>query len=195
MSRLATACLSLMLLSAPANASILFSFNETPTGVEGVLSGSLDTDALSVFNTASGLAPQIDPIDGFIATGGTVAGNSLEAFALAAGATFGLGGTTVASGSTGSDFAFNTLFFGTPVVFLPSSYISGSLLGGTIDFDGATYASLGVLPGAFVLGVLGSDETVTFEFNEAVPLPAGIITLLSGLGLLTIMRRRRAVAG
>lgn len=192
-----TLCVALAagFLASNAQASIIYEFTETSSGVVGILSGSLDISGLtpSLVNESAGVAPQIIPSEGVIVSGGSASQELFNGYALDQSDTFGTGFITFTVESTGSNFAINTA---TAVsVFLPTTYVSGTPLEGTMTFAGASFSTLSIVPGVYNYDVTGSSETVTLSFEAAVvPLPAGVFTLLGALGLGAVIGRRRRPA-
>ena len=129
-------------------------------------------------------------------------------------ASFGSGGLTFASVSSGDAFLLSSGFTEGIVLALPDGY-SGADLSGTLSFAGATLQSLGITPGDYVYtlvedipGLPPSQEslfaasaaapanTITLRFTTGeaavIPLPTGLPLLLAGLGGLTLLRRKRS---
>jgi hypothetical protein len=182
-SLVAAGALSLSLLAGSAPAAVLISFGETGGGVVGTLSGSLDLTGAIFRQVHIPMVPFVVPELGRVSTGDSPLKpmNSYEAF----GPSFGPGAETLATSTTGSAFLTDSL--GVSVV---EGY-AGEALTGTLAFAGATFASLGIVPGEYVYTL--PNDTVTLRFGPAttvIPLPASLPLLLGGLGLAVAVRRR-----
>lgn len=104
-------------------------------------------------------------------------------------APFGTGGHVPATSGTGDVFGttVNIEAPGEAVIWVPSGYVSGSWLSGSIAFSSETFATLGLIPGIYTWS-WGSGENAD-SMTLIIPEPsAGLLSLL-GLGLL--MKRRR----
>lgn len=169
---------ALAMFTSNAQAAALMRFTDTGTGVSGVLSGSLDLTGLSPTGSFSANAIGMQSSTGRIGFGVAGAKQVLYDSVLAGPASFGTGIVVFAS-SLG-----DAVFLGgdTGDLYLPSAYVSGGALSGTLSFAGANYASLGVGAGDFVYTLNSGDTlTVRFEALSAVPEPA--TGSLMGLGL------------
>jgi hypothetical protein len=85
-------------------------------------------------------------------------------------------------------------FPGTWYVGVPNGYASGSALSGSLIFQEASFASLGIDPGSYVYELEGSPDRVTLRFGNSVapiPVPAALPLLLGALGLGFAALRRR----
>jgi len=209
------AALSAAMLAAPAQAGVLFAFEETADGVFGTLSGSLDvTNAQSGVLGGAG-ATSIDPSRGsvFLVRDLAGLGQSIDSYLVTGPSAFGSGGGQDATDASGDAFAVGIADDLGEEVFLPDEYISGTELSGTLAFAGATFDSLGITPGTyvwelvplevpvleprtesvFVANAPASDNVITVTFTEAavIPLPAGLPLLLAGLGGFALLRRTR----
>lgn len=215
LSAAAAACvaLSAALIAAPAQAGVLFAFEEVNGDVVGTLSGSLDVSGVSdtgVFDRflGEGIAPNLAQV---ASSGGVTA--FVDTFAVMGPASLGSGGPTFASVSSGDAFLLSGGFTDGIVLALPDGY-SGADLSGTLSFAGATLQGLGITPGDYVYtlvedipGLPPSQEslfaasaaapanTITLRFTPGeaavIPLPAGLPLLLAGLGALALLRRKR----
>lgn len=102
-------------------------------------------------------------------------------------ASFGTGGSTAATATTGSPFF---LLSNATVVGLPEDYV-GEALQSAVTFLGASFASIGIVPGDYVYSL--PNDTVTLRFDEpaVIPLPATLPLILGALGLTLAVARRR----
>lgn len=108
---------------------------------------------------------------------------------------FGAGGHVVASTGGGDAVAINGAkgFLGVPL-----DYVSGSPLSNSMEFDGQTFASLGLTPGTYAWswGSGASADSMTIQINTAaIPEPSSGLALAVGLlGLAALRRRKPSVA-
>ena len=110
---------------------------------------------------------------------------------------FGPGGVTVPSSSgTGDRVGIRQDI---NVIVVPFGYVSNSPLSTSSTYDGATFASLGVIPGTYVwtLGNGRAADSFTLDITDhvvATPEPASLALFATGLIALTLKRRREATA-
>ena len=203
---IAAGALCLLLVAAPASASVLWEFDQVGSDVVGTFSGSLDlSNAPFNFSGPQNSLGYIQPYNTSLSGGGNVsgAGGTFDSYLLSSGpASFGFGTSTIfASSSTGSLFAIQgpgtSSCCGTPIpgkVYVPEGYGLFSLSGplsGTVTFAGATFSSLGITPGDYVYSL--PNDTITLSF--VTPLPAALPLFLSGLGALGLIgwcRKRKS---
>lgn len=201
-----------------ANAGVLFAFEETGDGVVGTLSGSLDLSTANYLTTTSypTLGGFIGPASGFLGT--VTSGGSVDFYEIVDRVSFGTGGIVTNGTPTGDFFTLDGIQ-GLDAVGLPVGYQSNDPLSATLTFAGATFASLGITPGTYVMDLAvappgdpvidvalapeGSvfvvdpstfDNSITLVFGEidsVIPLPAGLPLLLAGLGGLALLRRKK----
>lgn len=191
--KIAWGALALVLSAGAGQSAVVFNFEETGSGVFGAFSGSLDLTGAANLGSIGTIGAAIRPNIALLSSNGdfgglteTILGDRYQL--LSPGVSFGSGGSSAATAATGDVFAFAAAD-GLHQLLLPSGYVSGAPLSGTITFSGATYASLGVTPGSYLLSL--PSDTLTVNFNVAqVPLPATLPLLLGGLGVLAFMRRR-----
>lgn len=78
-------------------------------------------------------------------------------------------------------------------VGVTSGYISGSPISSGMEFDGATIAGFGMTPGTYEYTLPNDVITLNIGAVSNVPEPASCAVLFAGLGLLSAVRRRKAV--
>jgi hypothetical protein len=188
----------LFISAESARADVLWLFGQTGGHVVGTLSGSLDLTGASPSGGGALVGAAIFP------SGGTITNSfgSLDNYRGFGPASFGSGTNTFAASVMGSVFGFDGDLSQTDI-FLPSGYMSGSALSGTITFANATFASLGITAGDYVYSLLNDAgvpvDTITVRFvpPSEVPLPGALsffATGLIGLGLLGWRRKRKQAA-
>ena len=166
-------------------------------------SGAINLTGLVLAGTANSNGAVMTPFLGFIDTGPTSSVPLVGFKGITGPTNFGAGSSTLASSGMGNDveIAGTDPQLGTPILFLPSGYVSESALSDSAIYDFQTFASLGVIPGTYVwTWGTGTDQSFTLEIVPApiVPAPivgAGLPGLIFGAGgLLGWMRRKRTVA-
>jgi hypothetical protein len=179
-----TLCLSLLAWSAPA--AVLFSFDETGGGVVGTISGSVDLTGAIFRGIHMPETAYVLPEFGRVSTGESL--EVMNSYEASGPLSFGPGELpgTLATSTTGSK-----LIVSGGGVSVVESY-AGEALAGTLTFAGATFASLGITPGEYVITL--PNDTVTLRFGPAstvIPLPATLPLVLGALGLTVFAARRR----
>jgi hypothetical protein len=88
---------------------------------------------------------------------------------------FGSGGRTEASGSSGDLVGVDLSFFGQNALFVPQDYVSGSPLSDTAAYNNQTFTSIGATPGVYewTWGT-GANQNFTLDISvtPAVPEPS-----------------------
>lgn len=174
-----------------AQAALVMSFQESDGRVNGSMSGSLDLSGMTgapggslsltgLFSTLGWVGFGVPPADqtNFL---GEISGPS----------TFGSGPFTL--GASTGDAVF--LAGNNALLSVPAGYVSGAALTGTLTFDDASFASLGVIPGDYVY-TLASGDTLTLVFGDGVPptpvpVPGTVPLLLAAWAALGVTRRWR----
>ena len=108
---------------------------------------------------------------------------------------FGSGGLGIASSGSGGFVLIGDL----GELLLPSGYVSGTALSGSMTYSGQTLASLGVTPGTYTwTWGSGADadfvELQVLGGTQAVPEPSALALLAAGAAGLAWARRRRRAA-
>ena len=108
---------------------------------------------------------------------------------ISAPANFGSGGVT-----NPTSFSGDVIDFDVAIMYIAQGYSSKTPLSATETFSGATFASLGVVPGTYTWhwGSVdrGNYDTMTLEIS-AVPEPASLAVIGTGLAAVSAMRRRK----
>lgn len=186
MKSLIAGTLSLIVCASSAQAAATMSFQEVGGNVVGTLSGSLNLSGMTFTSGWISNAIGVSPVEGLFGTGaiGSMQDGYLDQIA---GGAWGPGGVILASSTTGDavfmDGAGDDLW-------LPTGYVSGSALSGTLTFVGASFASLGATPGNHVY-TLSSGDTLTVSVGAAVPEPGSLALALMSMSLLGLSVRRR----
>lgn len=175
----------------PLNASIVITAIGSGGNVVFSFSGSVDltgTTAPGTSSSSSAVNPTIPLVE--FKGGGSV--NSYTVAAPASGG-FGPGGASFPGSNAATGDAFSYVGGSSPRIDLPAGYVSNTLISGSMTFNSATFASLGIspVPATYVYdmklaGIGTVEQTVTLN---VIPEPSTFALLgLAGLGLL---HRRR----
>jgi len=183
---------TLVLTATVAQASVIATLSERNTDVLLTIEGSLD---ISSFGSALTLSNSID-VNGFLPSNGEVFvetpfESDVDRYEFSGVLTpFGTGAISFGSFDAGGQVAF--FRNGSNIqIQLPDAYTSGTKLFGQASVGG-DFASLGISTGIFVTALPGNQSlTVVTTPLSAVPLPAGGLLLLSGVAVLTTLRRRK----
>ena len=175
--------------AAPAAEALTFDIVETGSGVTLTASGALDTTGLnfafvvgpsSAFTNAQ--KPQLQL--------GLGNGDNYTGVFTALGSPFGTSGFRFAGFDTGDAVGFDAS--SSNRLILPVGYQSGDPISASAVFAGETFASLGILAGAYTYD-LTNGESVTLTATP-IPLPAALPLALAGVGALLAAGRRRSRA-
>jgi len=174
--------------AAPAEATFIFTMEETSSGVVVDGSGSINITGETLANGGSLTA--VAASEGFL-VGGPGGFHPFQHFSVSGPPNFGSGGVFTPNTASGSVVGVDMNF---PAIVVPQGYASGNSLSDTMTFTGKTFASLGVLPGTYTwnFGTGANADSLILEIG-VVPEPASLTLLAVGLaGLGMVVRRRRA---
>jgi hypothetical protein len=172
-----------------ASAAMVYSFVEQGGDVVGTLSGDLDLTGLNDITGSSGAA-LIRPSTGYLLSYSSF--STSKAFLVSGPDSFGSGGPTFASATTGTRvLILPTVYFGSDIFHVESAYVSGAPMTGSIVFANQTYASLGITPGDYTW-TFENGDTFTLSFATAVPAPGALPLMAGALAMLGLARRRRS---
>ena len=105
-------------------------------------------------------------------------------------------GFRAASSSSGDIIGVEN-YFGSFLLIVPFSYVSGSALAGTATFSGATLSAVGATPGTYVWtwGSGATADSLTLQVGAAAPEPSTILTVGGALlGIMVYMVYTRSTA-
>ncbi|MEO7072784.1 MAG: PEP-CTERM sorting domain-containing protein [Rhodanobacter sp.] len=154
--------------------------------VVAIGSGAFNLDGLTIYAGADPALGAVWPVSGYLYTGGAL--TNLDVYAGFTGPTsFGSGGGTGASTVIGDSVAIvgSNDFYGLPLFFLPTGYVSGTALVSGAVWNNASFASLGIMPGTYTwTWGTAADQSFTLMTASAVPEPATLG--MFGIGMLLI---------
>jgi len=181
----------------PAFAGILISFEEVGSDVVATVSGSLTLPAPTSTGNSITINNGIAPDSPFFEFG---VGQSLLADAYNWTSSFPAYGTEDFNGpgwvdratiATASGIADSERFlFGSANLQLPTSFVSGAPIDGTITWANQSFTTLGLTQGTYSRG-LDNDPTQTVTLN-VVPEPTTSVLAFAGVGCCAVLAARRA---
>ena len=194
MKKFALSCLAAfcLLSAAPGRAHASFTFTLTQVGGNVVVdgSGTINTNALTIFNGGTYKA-FLGPDQAGLYGGPTTVTNFALYYGASGTANFGSGGTTFASVGSGSFVGVDQGAY----IIVPQGYVSGASLSDTDTYTGATLASLGFTPGTYTYTWGTGSDADSLTVVGVAPEPSTWAML--GLGALgsgaVTLRRRRAL--
>lgn len=157
-------------LTQQANAAVTISISEQGGNVQAVLSGSINLAATQGYGNDS------PGFNGYQASSGNVSftANISSYYGMNTNWTpFGTGGFGTWDTSSGDAWHM----FSDPVLGLPVGYVSGDPLSATAVKNGATFASLGFVPGTYVTTLTsdGGSDTVTVLVASSADLSISVL--------------------
>jgi hypothetical protein len=181
--------------AAPAHAAYTVTFSQTGPDVVASGNGTIDIDGLVFAGSGVSVPPQVAP---YLATEATGAAAPLNGYSgtTSGPSSFGSGAATDATTGTGDSVAIEAPGGAGGLIYVPQGYVSGAPLSNTATYAGQTLASLGLTtPGSYVYG-FGSGAnadtfTVTVGGTPAIPEPASLALLGTGLFSLVLIRQRQ----
>jgi hypothetical protein len=161
-------------IATPAHALINIIGQEIGGNVQFSYSGSLDITGLSSTGN-TGITSVVRGIDNrlFFNTGSVTIYDSAISRR-----SFGGGSFTSPNSSSG-----NILGITDSILLLPSTYVSNANIGGSITFNSATFASLGVTPGVYNYNLSNGLDSINLSIGSVTPVPFEFSPAL-GLGVL-----------
>jgi len=173
-----------------ADAALFMTASESGGDVVVVSTGSLNLNAWTS-GIAGFITNNLDPSNAALVNGGPGVDTGdvyTDPLNFSAPSSFGTGGGRDADIGSGGTFGMFDL--GAPGLFVPTGYVSGSALSGSMTFTGETLLSLGMTPGTYVWswGTGPDADSLTFD---VVPEPSSMA--LAALGSAMFIRRRRSV--
>ena len=180
-------------LAGHVRAGLIVDVSQVGANVVATGSGSIDLSVLTQVGTG-GSQPLVWAQEGWVFVRALTSDKVYTG--LTGPSSFGTGALTFPSGGgTGDGFGIEASFssFGAPTLYLPETYLSGSVISGSATYDNTTIAALGLAPGTYTYTATGVGNTFTVNIGS-VPEPSSLTTASTAVGLiggLAVYRRRR----
>jgi hypothetical protein len=193
------ACALLVTIPAANATPYVVTLEQVGSNVVATGSGEIDTTGLSDFFTDAEPGTYIYPSVGSIITGNGPSFVDEWTGPISGPSNFGAGTATLASSGTGVSVGIYPQICPCSILYLPPGYVSGTILSDSATYGSATFASLGVTPGAYVwTWGTAADQSFTLDI-VGVPGPIAGASLpgliFAGGGFLAWWRRKRTSDG
>jgi len=182
--------------ATPANASVVINALNSGSNLVFNAFGSLDLTNAE-FTAYQSFSPGYVSGAGWYVAQGDF-GVSSEYLLTSFDGAYGTGNTLVPPDSSSGGNFFIWAATGHPVVGLPTTYQSGDAISWTMSFFGSSILSAGLIAGSYVYAIPSDTITLNIGPVSAVPVPAAVPLLATGLGALGLIgrkRRRKSVIG
>lgn len=174
--------------AATANAGIVFTIQESGADVVASVSGTLDLTGLSSFPGAQ--SARVQPSIAGLVVGVSASPDNYLASFTGDLPTFGSGGQTLASSSSGNltGVEYTTFPAAALVLSLPGGYVSNDPLSGSATWLATDLATLGIDPGTYAWTLTANGDSITVN---VVPEPKILATVMPlGLACVYVGYRR-----
>jgi len=169
-----------------AHAKYVAIFDQSGPNVSERGSGTFDVTDLSSANDEPVIVAQVEPQAGEFISGFFHAKTMIFQGAITGPLTFGVGGLTTASLSSGDPVGL--ISFG--LLYVPFLYTSGSPVLGSSAYLNASYSSLGMTVGTYVWSWGSGDHADTFTIEVDLPEPSTWALMLLGFAGVGFASRR-----
>jgi len=172
-----------------AQAAVLITAQETGGNVLFSYSGTLNLSGYSSSSNGPVGGPGIDPSQALIVfDSGTFSIYSYNS--IGGPSSFGSGDGASPSSTTNNQFGIQP---GSGDIYVPTGYSSGGSLSGSMTFNSATFASLGITPGSYTWTI--PNDSITLTVSTSVPEPLNILGVTASLVLFgtvsTALKKRK----
>ncbi len=185
--------LAALAVAQPAHATFVVDIVQSGPNVVMSGSGTVDLTGLT-FVFPSDFFPFVEPVGGLLLNGGVSNFVATDVYSGTSGPTqFGSGGITRPNSETGDLVGINN-GTGDDFVYVPSGYVSGSSLSGSMTFNNTTISALGITGGTYTwTWGTGPDADSFIIVVPTAPEPGALTLLASGCLGLALLRHRIAV--